>query len=54
MEKLELESKKNVSAQMQEILQKELDKYIQDPANFSSYLETMGKIDHWLEKGEEK
>jgi hypothetical protein len=54
MEKLELENKKNVSAQMQEILQKELDKYIQDPASFLNYLETMERIDHWLEKGEEK
>ncbi|MDD2356849.1 MAG: hypothetical protein PHX13_02935 [Thiovulaceae bacterium] len=54
MENTKLENKKNVSTQMQEILQKELDKYIQDPASFSSYLETMGKIDHWLEKGEEK
>ncbi len=54
MEKIELENKKNVSIQMQETLQKELDKYIQDPASFSSYLETMDKIDHWLKKGEEK
>lgn len=53
MEKLKLENKENVSAEIQQILQKELDKYIQNPVSFSNYLETMKKIDQWLEKGKE-
>ena len=54
MEKIELENKKNVSAEIQQLLQKEFDKYIQNPTIFSNYLETMKKIDQWLEKGEEE
>ena len=54
MEKIELENKENISAEIQQLLQKEFDKYIQNPTSFSNYLETMKKVDQWLENGKEE
>lgn len=54
MEKIELENRENISAEIQQMLQKEFELYIQDSTNFSNYLETMKKMDQWLEEEEKK
>ena len=54
MEKIQLENKENTSTEIQQILQKQFEIYIQDPASFSNYLETMKKVDRWLEQGKKK
>ena len=42
------------SSQIKEELQKQLQNYKDNPSNFTPYLETMKKIDQWLNSGEKK
>lgn len=42
------------SPQIKEELQKQLQNYKDNPSNFTPYLETMKKIDQWLNSGEKK
>ncbi|MBU0631250.1 hypothetical protein KKA17_01260 [bacterium] len=39
---------------VKEQLQKQLEDYKNDPSKFTSYLETMKKINLWLNSGEKK
>lgn len=47
-------SQTELSPQIKEELQKQLQDYKDNPSNFTSYLETMKRIDQWLNSGEKK
>ena len=54
MEESNREDQKSSFTQMQTKLQNELENYTKDKELFSSYLETMKKVDLWLEKGDKE
>lgn len=51
MNNAEQKNSSNIDKNLQEELKKQLQNYKADSSKFSSYLETMKKIDQWLEAG---